>query len=195
MQLDQDLREAPAEGSGPQAVRTMEVPGGKGQRLLLRAQEVRSATSQVPGAQRKPGSPNHRPPTLPAPPPRPALCTPSAVTSAAGSGCRSCSALSAGDCPAGAAPPSGTARPPPLCAGWLASCFVRSGILLWPRAVRELWEKKSEQQPPTLHPTLDRVQRVGFTSHSAVHTSSGRRSGGQMAMARGRAPLGLLSWL
>lgn len=124
----------------------------------------------------------------PHPHPRPALCTPSAVTSAAGSGCRSCSALSAGDCPAGAAPPSGTAQPPPRCAGWLASCFVRSGILLWPRAVRELWDKRSEQQPPTLHLTLDRVQHVGFTSHSAVHTSSGRRSGGQMAMAGAELP-------
>ena len=66
------------------------------------------------------------PPDFPStPPPSSARPSGSPVTSAAWSGCQSCSALSAGDCPAGAALPLETARPPPLCAEWLSSCFVR----------------------------------------------------------------------
>ena len=79
-------------------------------------------TSLVSNSQVTPSAP---PPHTPA---RPIL--PSLVTSAAWSGCPSGRALSAGDCPACVAPPSGTAPPPLLCAGWLASYFVRLEILL-----------------------------------------------------------------
>lgn len=103
-----------------------DVYGGKSFHLFsgYRKYGVIMATwRQVPGAQRSRGV-QIIAANLPRVPPTPAVLR-RPVTSAARSTCQSCSEPSAGDCPAGAAPPLETARPPPLCAGWRASCFVR----------------------------------------------------------------------
>lgn len=102
------------------------------------SQEPQSSTSNLPGkdsaCRPRPTAgpaPLQTPP--PAPQPLPAPCE-AQVTSSTWSGCPSCRALFAGGCPACAAPPSETARPPLLYAGWLASCFVRLETLLWAKS-------------------------------------------------------------
>ena len=83
------------------------------------------------------------------------------VTSAAWSGCRSGRVLSAGDCPACAAPPSGSAPPPLQCAGWLASYFVRLEILLQTKNSEWATGAKARLAGPPQTPTLDTVGKCG----------------------------------
>ena len=108
------------------------------------------------------------------------------VTSAAWSGCRSGRVLSAGDCPACAAPPSGSAPPPLQCAGWLASYFVRLEILLQTKNSEWAAGAKARLAGPPSDPN---------TGHGGEVWGFRRQSGFSVTWAEGAAPRGLISRL